>query len=130
MIKKEYFQTGEAKKLAPQSNSPWTVLEKLANFRVQNDSTKKKQVVHHNRLYPAQTMDTADNTRPDDTRQNEGEQVTQEIRNEVDDTFLDGDSSNSDESDINTDHLGSLGQNRRTRSEIEDKRRGHSWDCA
>ena len=82
-LRKKYFKTGETQKLAPQRNGPWTILEKLAygvNFGIQNDSTKKKQVVHHNRLYPAQIMDTPENGQQDDKQQNRGDIVAQEIR--------------------------------------------------
>ena len=55
-LKRKYLKTGETQKLAPRRNGPWTIQEKLengVNFRIQNDANKKKQVVHHNRLYPA-----------------------------------------------------------------------------
>ena len=63
----------------------------MAHFRIQNDSTKKEQVVHHNRLYPAQIIDNPEYMRQDGKEQNEGEIVTQEIRNEVVDALLDDD---------------------------------------
>ena len=107
-LRRKYFKAGETQKLVPQRSGPWTVLEKLANgvnFRIQNDSTKKTQFVHHNQLYPAKIVDTPENTRQGDTEHNEGEIVTQDVQ--VDDAFLDEDFSSSDESETDP------GQNRR-----------------
>ena len=101
-LRRKYFKTGETQRLAPQRNGAWTVLEKLANgvnFDIQNDLTKKTQVIYHNRLYPAKIVDTPENTQQDDTENNEAEIVTQDVHVKVNDAFLDEDFSSSDESE-------------------------------
>ena len=57
-LKTKYYKTGENKKLSPRRNGPWTIVEKLPNglnFRIENDSTRNRKVVHHNRLTPSRS---------------------------------------------------------------------------
>ena len=57
-LKTKYYKTGENKKLSPRRNGPWTIVDKLPNglnFRIENDSTGNKKVVHHNRLTPSRS---------------------------------------------------------------------------
>ena len=58
-------------------------------------------------------MDTPENTRQDDTERNQGDTVTQQVRDKVTYAFVDEDFSSSDESDTNTDHPEDAGKNRR-----------------
>lgn len=54
-LKKKCFKPGESRKLAPRKTGPWTIIRKLpngVNFEIQNDRTKVKKIVHHNRLSP------------------------------------------------------------------------------
>ena len=57
-LKTKYYKTGENKKLSPRRNGPRTIVEKLPNglnFRIENDSTRNRKVVHHNRLTPSRS---------------------------------------------------------------------------
>ena len=54
-LKVRYYKTGENRKLAPHRRGPWTVVKKLpngVNFKIVNDQTKEKKIVHHDRLLP------------------------------------------------------------------------------
>ena len=52
-LKTKQYKSGEHRKLSPQRNGPWRVLEKLpngVNFRIINDQTRQSKLVHHDRL--------------------------------------------------------------------------------
>ena len=53
-LKRRHFKPGENRKLSPRKTGPWTVICKKpngVNFEIEN-SKKKRQVVHHDRLAP------------------------------------------------------------------------------
>ena len=53
-LKVKHYKTGKNRKLAPQRDGPWTIIETLpygVNFRIEN-SLKERKVVHHDRLVP------------------------------------------------------------------------------
>ena len=55
-LKIKHYKSGETRKLSPRRTGPWTVVQKLpngVNFEIQNDTTKEKKIVHHDRLSPA-----------------------------------------------------------------------------
>ena len=54
-MKKKRFKPGENRKLSPRKTGPWTVIRKCnngVNFEIENDKNKKRNIIHHNRLYP------------------------------------------------------------------------------
>ena len=57
-LKTKYYKTGENKKLSPRRISPWTIFDKLPNglnIRIENDSTRNRKIVRHNRLTPSRS---------------------------------------------------------------------------
>ena len=53
-LKRRHFKPGENRKLSPRKTGPWTIICKKpngVNFEIEN-SKKKRQVVHHDRLAP------------------------------------------------------------------------------
>ena len=54
-MKKKRFKPGENRKLSPRKTGPWTVIRKCnngVNFEIENDKNKKRNIIHHNRLFP------------------------------------------------------------------------------
>ena len=71
-LKVKFYKTGENRKLAPRRGGPWTVLRKLpnrVNFEIQNDKTKEKKIVHHDRLTPLKSASNTENQANDFDRQ-------------------------------------------------------------
>ena len=61
-LKVKHYKSGETRKLSPRRGGPWTVIEKLpngVNFKIRNDITNEKKIVHHDRLSPVKSR-TAD----------------------------------------------------------------------
>ena len=78
-LKKKNFKVGESRKLSPRKTGPWTIRNKMTNgvtYQIENDSTKKTLVVHHDRMERVKRNKSNSAIRDD---QNESDQYDSDI---------------------------------------------------
>ena len=78
-LKKKNFKVGESRKLSPRETGPWTIRNKMTNgvtYQIENDSTKKTLVVHHDRMERVKRNKSNSAIRDD---QNESDQYDSDI---------------------------------------------------